>query len=59
VLSLVKLIPSPSPEPSPSGQSTSVFRLGKGDDAVLIFFGVTSNGKVSTLRTAPDREYDW
>jgi CubicO group peptidase (beta-lactamase class C family) len=55
MLTLVKLMPPPSP----AGQSTSVFRLSKGDDAVLIFFGVASNGKISTLRTAPDREYDW
>jgi CubicO group peptidase (beta-lactamase class C family) len=54
-LTLVKIIPPPSP----SDQSRFVFRLSKGDDAVLIFFGVDSNRKISTLRTAPDREYDW
>jgi hypothetical protein len=54
-LTLVKLIPPPSP----SDQSRSVFRLSKGDDTVLIFFGFASDGKISTLRTAPDREYDW
>ena len=54
-LTLVKRMPAESP----AGQSTSVFRLSKGDDAVLIFIGSPSNGGISTLRTAPDREYDW
>ena len=54
-LTLVKrLLP-----PNPGGQSTSVFRLSKGDDAVLVFFGFASDGKIATLRTAPNREYDW
>jgi hypothetical protein len=35
-----------------------VFRIRKGTDAVLIFFGLDSKGKVSTLRTAPDRDYE-
>jgi CubicO group peptidase (beta-lactamase class C family) len=43
----------------PTGESTSVFRLSKGDDAVLVFVGSPSNGRISNLRTAPDREYDW
>jgi len=54
-LTLVKVM-------DPSGAdkaSTSVFRLGKGNDAVLVFFGVAADGKIATLRTAPDREYDW
>lgn len=42
-----------------AGQFTSVFRLSKQNDAVLIFFGLDSAGKISTLRTAPDREYGW
>jgi CubicO group peptidase (beta-lactamase class C family) len=54
-LTLVKRMPPPNP----GGQSTSVFRLSKGDDAVLVFFGFASDGKIATLRTAPDREYDW
>jgi hypothetical protein len=54
-LTLVKRMPSPDP----AGQFTSVFRLSKQADAVLIFFGLDSSGKVSTLRTAPDREYGW
>jgi CubicO group peptidase (beta-lactamase class C family) len=54
-LALVKRMPTPTP----ADHSTSVFRLSKGDDAVLIFIGFASDGKISTLRTAPDREYDW
>lgn len=54
-LTLVKRMPAPGP----SDQSTSVLRLSKGDDAVLIFIGFAADGKISTLRTAPDREYDW
>ena len=54
-LTLVKRMPAESP----AGQSTSVFRLSKGADAVLVFIGSPSNGGISTLRTAPDREYDW
>jgi CubicO group peptidase (beta-lactamase class C family) len=54
-LTLVKRMPSPDA----ADQFTSVFRLSKQNDAVLIFFGLDPNGKVSTLRTAPDREYEW
>jgi CubicO group peptidase (beta-lactamase class C family) len=54
-LTLVKRMP-PS---DAAGQFTSVFRLSKQSDAVLIFFGLDPKGKVSTLRTAPDREYEW
>ena len=46
------------PPPELPGQSTSVFRLSKGSDAVLMFFGVDANGKISTLRIAPDRDYE-
>jgi hypothetical protein len=52
-LTLVKRMPAPDPA------ATSVFRLSKGDDAVLIFIESSSDGRVSTLRTTPDREYDW
>ena len=45
--------------PDAAGQFTSVFRLSKQNDAVLIFFGFDSKGKISMLHTAPDREYDW
>lgn len=54
-LTLVKRMPAPSP----ADESTSVFRLSKGDDAVLLFIGSPSDGRISGLRTAPDREYDW
>jgi len=54
-LILVKRMPAQGP----TDESTSVFRLSKGDDAVLVFIGSPSNGRISTLRTAPDREYDW
>ncbi len=54
-LTLVKRMPAQKP----TDESTSVFRLSKGDDAVLVFIGSPSNGRISTLRTAPDREYDW
>jgi CubicO group peptidase (beta-lactamase class C family) len=53
-LMLVKRTPSPEL----TGRSTSVFRLSKGSDAVLISFGLDSNGKVSTLSTSPDRDYE-
>ena len=55
MLTLIKRMPAQRP----TDESTSVFRLSKGDDAVLVFLGSPSNGRISTLRTAPDREYDW
>jgi len=54
-LALVKRMPAPNPADDP----TSVFRLSKGDDAVLIFIDSASEARISSLRTAPDREYDW
>jgi len=54
-LTLVKRMAAPSS----ADESTSVFRLSKGDDAVLIFIGSPSDRRISTLRTAPEREYDW
>jgi CubicO group peptidase (beta-lactamase class C family) len=54
-LTIVKRMPAQSP----TDESTSVFRLRKGDDAVLVFIWSPSSGRISTLRTAPDREYDW
>jgi CubicO group peptidase (beta-lactamase class C family) len=54
-LTLVKRMPAPNPADEP----TSVFRLSKGDDAVLIFIDSLSDARISSLRTAPDREYDW
>ncbi|HXY23035.1 MAG TPA: serine hydrolase domain-containing protein [Candidatus Acidoferrum sp.] len=54
-LTLVKRMPALNPTDEP----TSVFRLSKGDDAVLIFIDSPSDSRISSLRTAPDREYDW
>jgi len=54
-LTVVKRMPAPNPADEP----TSVFRLSKGDDAVLIFIDSLSDARISRLRTAPDREYDW
>jgi CubicO group peptidase (beta-lactamase class C family) len=54
-LTLVKRMPAPNPADEP----TSVFRLSKGDDAVLIVIDSLSDARISSLRTAPDREYDW
>lgn len=54
-LALVKRIPAPNP----GDESGSVFRLSKGDDAVLIWIHSPSDGKISYLRTTPDRDYDW
>jgi hypothetical protein len=47
------------PAPSPDDEPTSVFRLSKGDKAVLIVIDAASDAKISRLRTTPDREYDW
>jgi CubicO group peptidase (beta-lactamase class C family) len=54
-LAVVKRMPAPNP----TDQSTSVFRLHKGEDSVLIFINSAADGRISSLRTAPDREYDW
>ena len=54
-LSLVKRTPGAT---ATEGE-LSVFRLCKGDDAVLIFISSSADAKISALRTAPDREYDW
>jgi CubicO group peptidase (beta-lactamase class C family) len=54
-LTLVKRMPAQNP----TDESTSVFRLSNGDDTVLVFIGSPSNGRISALRTAPDREFDW
>jgi CubicO group peptidase (beta-lactamase class C family) len=54
-LALVKLIP---PEGA-SDQPTSVYRLSKGNTAVLLFVDSLPDAKISSLRTTRDREYDW
>jgi len=47
-----------TPVPGDAGRFTSMFRLSKGSEAVLISFGLDSNGKISTLGLSPDREYE-
>ncbi len=54
-LALVKLMPAPNP----GGEPTSVYRLSKGGEAVLVFIDSTATGVISSLRLRPDREYDW
>ena len=54
-LTLVKRMPASNPADEPK----SVFRLSKEGDAVLIFLDSLSGARISALRTAPDREYDW
>lgn len=44
-------------EPSEGSQPISTFRLAKGNEAVLITFGLDAAGKIATLRLAPNREY--
>ncbi|HEY2466232.1 MAG TPA: serine hydrolase domain-containing protein [Terracidiphilus sp.] len=45
-------------EPGPGGQPVSTFRLRKGDNALLIIFGLNAEGKISVLGMSPDHEYD-
>jgi CubicO group peptidase (beta-lactamase class C family) len=54
-LALVKRMPAPTPGDEP----TSVYRVSKGGDALLIFIDSASDGRISSMRTAADREYDW
>jgi CubicO group peptidase (beta-lactamase class C family) len=44
--------------PGAAGQFTSMFRLSKGTEAVLLSFGLDSNGKISTLGLSADSEYE-
>jgi len=44
--------------PGAAGQFTSMFRLTNGVEAVLISFGLDSNGKISILRLSLDRDYE-
>lgn len=55
VLALVKRMPAPNPGEGP----TSVYRVSKGDEALLILIESTSDARISSLRTTADREYDW
>jgi CubicO group peptidase (beta-lactamase class C family) len=53
-LTLVKRI---SP-PNAAGQITSIFRLSKSDEAIMVIFSLAPDGKVSAIRFLPDREYE-
>jgi CubicO group peptidase (beta-lactamase class C family) len=53
-LALVKRIPAATA----ADETTSMFHLRKGDNAVSIYIESLPDGRISTLRTA-DREYDW
>lgn len=54
-LALAKRVPALNPADEPQ----SVYRLSKGDDAVLIFIHSPSDSKISYLNVLPDRDYDW
>jgi len=54
-LALVKRMPGPNPSDEP----IAIYRLSKGGDAVLIFVDLISGSRISSVRTTPDREYDW
>ncbi len=45
-------------ETATGGQPVSTFRLHKGDDAVLIIFGLDAEGRISALGMTPNREYE-
>ena len=47
-------------EKGPEGQArwVSTFRLSKGQDAMLLVFGVGPDGKIPILGLSPDREYE-
>jgi len=47
-----------TPVPGEAGRFTSLFRLSKGADAVLISFGLDASGKISALGLTPNREYE-
>jgi CubicO group peptidase (beta-lactamase class C family) len=53
-LTLVKRDKGPEAGP----QWISTYRLKKGDDALLVVFGVGADGKIPTLGLRPDREYE-
>lgn len=42
----------------PGGQRASIFRLSKGNEAGLIFYGLNREGKIALLGFSPDREYE-
>jgi CubicO group peptidase (beta-lactamase class C family) len=43
---------------SPQGQPISTFRLRRASDAVLLVYGLNTEGKIATLGISPDREYE-
>lgn len=45
-------------ETGPEGEPHSWYRLSKGGEAMLVVFSVGADGKVGTLITLPDREYE-
>jgi CubicO group peptidase (beta-lactamase class C family) len=54
-LTLVRRVPGVVALGGP--QWVSTYRLSKGDDAMLILFGVRPDGKIPVLGTSPNREY--
>lgn len=46
------------PVPDRPGQLTSMFRVTKGSETLLVSFGLDASGKVSTLGFSQDREYE-
>jgi CubicO group peptidase (beta-lactamase class C family) len=54
-LALVKRMPAPNP----GADETYVYRLSKGNAAVLIFIDSRTGATISALRATADREYDW
>ncbi|MDP9106009.1 MAG: beta-lactamase family protein [Candidatus Eremiobacteraeota bacterium] len=46
-----------SPSPIDPTRTVSTFRLTKGDQSLLVVFGVAPDGKVAGLQFVPDREY--
>lgn len=53
-LTLVKRVKGPEGGP----QWVSTYRLSKGDDAMLLIFGVGADTKISILGLSPNREYE-
>jgi hypothetical protein len=43
---------------NPGRQPISTFRIAKGDDAILVVYGLDSSGKIATLRFSPNHEYN-
>jgi hypothetical protein len=41
-----------------TGQPVSTFRVSKGGNASLVFYGLSADGKIGILGFAADREYE-